>query len=223
MGRAVALMTALVLVWGGPGAAAAAASEQSQGDRPSRERHCFHPSGADMNEVHGTNHRIITEFCSVAMVGESWIPFAFWITATSYEVVPEGYTPSRPTPIEDFNAKFVGARYVVDAGTRRQRKLPLRGIPDPADGAHRAWHRLAHVGFPRCPSSATGRQAHGRHLPHAEWRSLGRVRRRPIREPDARGRDPLQAADVHGPAPIGIGTPDSRRAPRAPKARTGYP
>lgn len=107
----VALLIALLLVWGDQSGAAAAR----------RERHCFHPSGADMNEVHDTNHRIITDFCAVALPGERWIPVATWATNTTHEVIPEGYTPSRETPIEDFNAKLVGARYVIDAGTRHER------------------------------------------------------------------------------------------------------
>jgi hypothetical protein len=88
-------------------------------ERP--ERRCFHPSGADMNEVHDTHHRIITSFCPVALVGERWIPAATWATNTMYEAVPVGYTPSRATPIEDFNAKFVGARYVIDGATKHER------------------------------------------------------------------------------------------------------
>jgi hypothetical protein len=106
----VALVVAMVLLGDQTGAAAKPA-----------ERHCFHPGGADMNEVSDTSHRIITPFCTVALVGERWIPAASWATNTTYEVIPEGYTPSRATPIDDFNAKFVGARYVIDVGTKFER------------------------------------------------------------------------------------------------------
>jgi len=76
-----------------------------------------------MNEVHDTNHRIITNFCPVALVGERWVPVATWATNTTYEVIPEGYTPSGATPIDDFNSKFVGARYVIENGTQHARSF----------------------------------------------------------------------------------------------------
>lgn len=83
--------------------------------------HCINPEGHDLNELHDTPLRIVTDFCTVTVVGERWIPAAGWVTNTSHEVIPDGYVPSRPTPIEDFNAKFAGARYVVDIGTRQER------------------------------------------------------------------------------------------------------
>jgi hypothetical protein len=66
-------------------------------------------------------HAIVTGFCTKVPAGERWVPAAAWITNHTHEVIPAGYVPSRPTPIEDFNAKFVRAKYVVDAGTERQR------------------------------------------------------------------------------------------------------
>lgn len=109
----VALLIALLLLGGDQAGAAP------------RERHCIHPLGFDMNEVSNTNHRIITDFCTVALVGERWIPAAAWTTNTTYEVIPEGYTPSGATPIDDFSAKFVGAGYVIDAGTKHERTYTL--------------------------------------------------------------------------------------------------
>jgi hypothetical protein len=110
----VALLIALGLCGGSAGALPDAAAAP-------RDRHCIHPLGFDMNEVSNTNHRIITTFCTVALVGELWIPAAAWTTNATYDVIPEGYTPSGATPMEDYSAKFVGARYVIDAGTRHQR------------------------------------------------------------------------------------------------------
>jgi hypothetical protein len=45
-------------------------------------------------------------------------------------VFPSGYAPSRPLLDEDFLAKFVSARFVVDAGSARQRSynFPLRRL-----------------------------------------------------------------------------------------------
>jgi len=85
------------------------------------DRHCIHPSGADMNAVNGTNDRIITSFCTVALVGEHWIPESHWVTNTRYDFIPPGFTPLFPAPMDDFKAKFTGARYVVDAGTKKER------------------------------------------------------------------------------------------------------
>lgn len=110
-GRGIVALMVAVLLWGDQAGAAAAP----------RERQCIHPLGFDMNEVSNTNHRIITDFCTVALVGERWIPAAAWTTNTTYEVIPEGYTPSRATPIDDFLAKFVSARYVIDEGTKHER------------------------------------------------------------------------------------------------------
>lgn len=110
-GRGIVALVIAMLLMGSQTAAAA--------ERP--ERRCFHPSGANMNDVHDTDHRIITHFCPVALVGERWIPVATWAANTTYEAIPVGYIPSRATPIEDFNAKFVGARYVLDGGTGHER------------------------------------------------------------------------------------------------------
>ena len=90
------------------------------------ERHCIHPSGGDLNEFFDTDYRIITDFCPVALVGERWTPPAIWATNTTHEAIPEGYTPSRATPMEDFIAKFVGARYVIDGGTKHERTYSFR-------------------------------------------------------------------------------------------------
>ena len=88
---------------------------------PPREHHCVHPDGVDLNELHATPYRIVTHFCPLAVLGERWIPAAAWVTNSSHEVLPPGYVPSAGAPIEDFNAKFVAARYVIDAGTRQER------------------------------------------------------------------------------------------------------
>src|SRR5687767_11169336 len=110
-GQGIVALLITVLVLGAQTGAAAAP----------RQRHCGHPNGGDLNEFFETNHRIITDFCAEAVVGERWIPPALWSTNTAHEVIPEGYTPSRVTPMDDFIAKFVGARYVVDEGTKQER------------------------------------------------------------------------------------------------------
>ena len=39
---------------------------------------------------------------------------------TSFEAVPEGFVPAGATPLEDFLAKFVAIKYVIDPGTRQE-------------------------------------------------------------------------------------------------------
>lgn len=109
----IAIMTALALQ----------AGQASAGDS---ERHCMSPFGFDLNEFHATEVRIVTDFCTTVLAGEQWIPAVLWVTNNTHEVIPDGYEPSRPTPIEDFNAKVLGARYVVDAGTGQERVYTFR-------------------------------------------------------------------------------------------------
>ena len=85
------------------------------------DRHCVSPEGIDLNALHATWHRIVTGFCPVVLAGEHWVPAGGWVTNATHELIPAGYVPAAPTPIEDFNAKFVTAPYVVDAGTRQER------------------------------------------------------------------------------------------------------
>ena len=44
-----------------------------------------------------------------------------WATATSYEDAPSPHPLAAETPMEDFLAKFVAMRFVVDPGTRQER------------------------------------------------------------------------------------------------------
>jgi hypothetical protein len=39
---------------------------------------------------------------------------------TSFEVVPNGFEPAGPTPLDDFVAKFVAVKHVLDLGTRQE-------------------------------------------------------------------------------------------------------
>ncbi|HVE91496.1 MAG TPA: hypothetical protein VNE62_04210 [Actinomycetota bacterium] len=96
---------------------------QSGGSAAARTsgEHCFTPGGADLNQLHGTDARIVAPFCREVLAGERWIPAAAWVANSHYEVLPAGYVPAAPYPIEDFNAKFVRARYVIDRGSRQER------------------------------------------------------------------------------------------------------
>jgi hypothetical protein len=88
---------------------------------PPAAEECVHPDGVNLNQLHSTPERIVTDVCTVVAAGERWAPATGWLTNTSHEAIPAGYVPARPTPIEDFNSKVLTVRYVVDAGTRQQR------------------------------------------------------------------------------------------------------
>src|SRR5262249_43257472 len=75
----------------------------------------------DLNVRYDVTGRIVTPFCSEVLAGEHWWPVDRWLTARAWLVIPAGFTPLGATPIEDFNRKFVSARYVVDPGTNQER------------------------------------------------------------------------------------------------------
>lgn len=83
--------------------------------------HCFAPDGNDLNEFYGVSERIVLPFCAQLRTGEHWTTSARWFMATSFEQVPAGFVPAAgtTTPLDDFRAKFVAVRYVIDAGTRQ--------------------------------------------------------------------------------------------------------
>lgn len=91
---------------------------------PPPDHNCLSPSGTNLNHLYGIQERIIgPPTCREALAGERWVLAAApWVTAAGAAgaVYPAGYTPARPNPIDDFNAKFVGARYVLDRGTRQE-------------------------------------------------------------------------------------------------------
>jgi len=109
---AAAALTALLV-------AVMTTSARADGGR--RTNHCIHPAGADLNQVYETNDAFVTPFCGDGHVGDWWRPLLRWVAAATHEVTPEGYQPVGETPQLDFLAKLESARYVIDAGTPRQR------------------------------------------------------------------------------------------------------
>lgn len=113
---AFSLLTATALAFGVGGARAASESPRV-GDN-----HCITPLG-DVNELYGISAQIVNPFCTRVDAGESWVPTGGppWFVNTSFAAVPAGFVPAAPTPLEDFLAKFVAVKYVVDAGTLQER------------------------------------------------------------------------------------------------------
>lgn len=86
--------------------------------------HCITPWGEDLNEKFGTSAQIVAPLfdCAQVDVGERWtLPAPWWGMNTTFEATPKGFVPAGDTPLEDFLAKFAGARYVIDPGTAHER------------------------------------------------------------------------------------------------------
>jgi hypothetical protein len=86
-----------------------------------RDNHCITPLGDDLNEVFGIADAFVAPFCPAVGTDDRWTPVSFIQFAGSDFVFPPGYTPIRHRLVRDFLAKFVAAKYVVDAGTARER------------------------------------------------------------------------------------------------------
>jgi len=85
------------------------------------DNHCITPTGIDLNAQYDITKQIVTPFCTQVDSGEHWTAAgAAWFMNTSFEAVPEGFVPAGETPLEDFLAKFVAIKYVVDPGTRQE-------------------------------------------------------------------------------------------------------
>jgi hypothetical protein len=86
----------------------------------SRTEHCVAPNGIDINANVGISAAVVAPFCPEIKAGDWWVPAQFWTEAKTWEFVPSGFIPVGATPLEDFVAKFVAIRYVVDQGTSHE-------------------------------------------------------------------------------------------------------
>ena len=83
--------------------------------------HCITPTGIDLNALYGITKQIVTPFCNQVDAGEQWTAGGpAWFMNTSFEAVPDGFVSAGATPLEDFLAKFVAVKYVIDPGTRQE-------------------------------------------------------------------------------------------------------
>ena len=128
---AAAVAALSLAVAGAPGSAwGAAGGLPGTGDKsfnPARntgDNHCVSPEGVDANELLGISEPLFMPgACDVFDAGEFYVPLGTgWLNMnTFWEAVPAGYTPSAPTPLEDFTSKVRSMIYVVDPGTKHER------------------------------------------------------------------------------------------------------
>ncbi|MFZ3471183.1 hypothetical protein ACODT3_20705 [Streptomyces sp. 4.24] len=127
--RFLAAVVPSLLVAALGGAAATAPAAAASPPKPTVP-HCLDTDGIDLNELYGVKERIIgPPACRETYAKEKWVRTApAWSTAAGAEeaVYPDGYTPSRPDPIDDFNSKFVSATYVQDAGTPQEQSFTYK-------------------------------------------------------------------------------------------------
>jgi hypothetical protein len=86
--------------------------------------HCVSPEGVDANQLLGiSEYLLVPGACDMIPAGEFWVPFtsASWVMNTSWEQVPADYTPSAPTPLEDFLSKVRSVTFTLDPGTAVER------------------------------------------------------------------------------------------------------
>lgn len=93
------------------------------GDKAKEGNHCVTPGGLDLNEFLGVSEQIVTSFCTEVGSGQHWTDAPRWFMEETFEVVPEGFVPAGESPLEDFLAKFVAVKYVIDPGTRQEKTV----------------------------------------------------------------------------------------------------
>ncbi|WP_327280769.1 hypothetical protein [Streptomyces sp. NBC_01205] len=122
---AAAVLPSLLLAALGPTASAAPAARPNPG-----VPHCIAADGTDINALFHVNVRIIGPLaCREAYANERWVRVVpSWTTAADAQsaVYPEGYKPSRPNPIDDFNSKFLSATYITDIGTAQEQRVTFK-------------------------------------------------------------------------------------------------
>ena len=98
----------------GPGAGASWAG-------PKPVPHCITPTAVDLNVRWGISDAIVASFCTEVNSGRQWVVSNAWFMNLSFDAVPASFVPAGTTPLEDFIAKFVGVKYVVDPGTQKEK------------------------------------------------------------------------------------------------------
>ena len=92
--------------------------------------HCISPTGTDLNELWGVTEAIVASFCTEIGAGRNWRVGQAWFMNRTFKKVPKSFVPTGATPIEDFIAKLVGVKYVVDPGTAQEQTYVFTNVGD---------------------------------------------------------------------------------------------
>ena len=97
---------------------------------PKPVRHCITPTAVDLNVRWGISEAIVAPFCTEVASGRGWIVSNAWFMNLAFDVVPSGFVAAGATPLEDFKAKFIGVKYVVDPGTSKEKTYEFANSDD---------------------------------------------------------------------------------------------
>jgi hypothetical protein len=95
------------------------ASESSA--EPKTTKPCITPTDVDLNERYGVSDAIVAPFCPEVSSGRRWTVTNAWFMNVEFAAVPADFVAAGDTPLEDFIAKLIGVKYVVDPGTSKQK------------------------------------------------------------------------------------------------------
>jgi hypothetical protein len=104
------------------------ASTSSAG--PKTAPHCITPTAVDLNERYGVSEAIVAFFCTEINSGQPWTVTNAWFVSPTFDAVPDGFVPAGTTPLEDYIAKFIGIKYVVDPGTSKEKAYVIGNNDD---------------------------------------------------------------------------------------------
>ena len=106
--------------WGARGGLPGTGDKSFNPGGPSGDNHCIGPeAGVDANQVLGISQPLVP--CVDPHAGEFYATIQGWQMNSVWETVPADYTPSAPTPLQDFISKVRSVTFVVDPGTKRER------------------------------------------------------------------------------------------------------
>jgi hypothetical protein len=88
---------------------------------PKTAKPCITPTDVNLNERYGVSDTIVAPFCTEVNSGRRWTVSNAWFMNYSFEAVPEGFEAAGATPLDDFIAKLIGVKYVVDPGTKKEK------------------------------------------------------------------------------------------------------
>ena len=108
--------------WGATGGLPGTGDKSFNPAADSEGNHCVSPEGVDGNELLGiSEYLMVPGACDAVPAGEFYVPLtSAWTMSPSWAQVPADYTPSAPTPLEDFLLKVRSMTFTVDPGTARE-------------------------------------------------------------------------------------------------------